>query len=208
MASSAPQRAFPIAFILLAWAATVVVASASGFLYLLPGPAIAGLVALGVSIPAIAYFRSPALQHRAERFGLRIITLFHAWRIVAALLFFHFGAQGLLPERFVLHAAWGDLIAGFAALLVVALPFSRSRYWAMHLFGMADFLLAVGTGLYFTLVASAEMDAIRELPLALIPLFGVALSGASHLIAFDLLRRGRGLPDQPFASITSAAREK
>jgi hypothetical protein len=115
---------------------------------------------------------------------------------VAALLFFYFGGLGLLPERFVLHAAWGDLIAGLAALGVVALPFAISRYLAVHLFGFADFLLAVGTGLYFTLVDPPAMDAIRSLPLALIPLFGVGISGATHIIAFDLMRRARELSDE------------
>jgi hypothetical protein len=38
-----------------------------------------------------------------------------------------------------------------------------------------------------------RMAAITTLPLALIPLFGVGISGATHLIAFDMLRKGRGL---------------
>lgn len=180
--------------ILLAWAAAVAIAAYAGLLHLLPGPAIAMLVGGGIAVPTLAYLRSAALQSWVEQIGLRNLTLFHVWRIAAALLFFHFGAQGLLPERFVLHAAWGDLIAGLAALLVVLLPFSRRNYLAMHLFGMADFLLAVGTGLIFTLIAPREIDAIRDLPLAMIPLFGVGLSGATHLIAFDLLRRRRGMP--------------
>ncbi len=37
------------------------------------------------------------------------------------------------------------------------------------------------------------MDAICSLPLALIPLYGVGALGASHLMAFDLLRRGVGV---------------
>jgi hypothetical protein len=31
--------------------------------------------------------------------------------------------------------------------------------------------------------------AVAALPLALVPLFGAGLSGASHLVSFDLLRR-------------------
>jgi hypothetical protein len=37
------------------------------------------------------------------------------------------------------------------------------------------------------------MAPIAILPLALIPLFGVGISGATHLMAFDMLRRGVGL---------------
>jgi hypothetical protein len=35
------------------------------------------------------------------------------------------------------------------------------------------------------------MASIAAFPLALIPLFGVGVSGASHLIAFDVMRRQR-----------------
>jgi hypothetical protein len=61
----------------------------------------------------------------------------------------------------------------------------------MHRFGFADFVVAVGTGLAFTLLLDPRMAPITALPLALIPLFGVGISGATHIIAFDMLRRGR-----------------
>lgn len=173
----------------------MVAASLTGVLQAVPGPAIALLVATGIIVPALAYFRSARIRASVEAFGVRNLTLLHAWRIGAAFLFFHYGAQGLLPDRFVLHAAWGDLVAGLAALAVALTCFSRSRYLAVHAFGLADFILAVGTGLYFTLFAPEAIAAILELPLVLIPLFGVGISGATHLIAFDLLLRRRGLPD-------------
>jgi hypothetical protein len=37
------------------------------------------------------------------------------------------------------------------------------------------------------------MAGIQTLPLALIPLYGVGISGASHIMAFDLLRRRVGI---------------
>ena len=46
----------------------------------------------------------------AEALGLRALTVFHVWRIAAALLFFWYGARHLLPETFVRDAAWGDKI--------------------------------------------------------------------------------------------------
>jgi hypothetical protein len=95
-----------------------------------------------------------------------------------------------LPDLFVRNAAWGDLIAGTLALALAFLPASRSGYWTFHLFGFADFVLAVGTGLMFTLADDPRMAPIITLPVALIPLFGVGISGATHLMAFDLLRRG------------------
>lgn len=75
----------------------------------------------------------------------------------------------------------------------LALPvLGRARFLAFHLFGLADFVLAVGTGLAFSLADDRQMATIATFPLVMIPLFGVGVSGASHIIALDLLRRGRG----------------
>ena len=85
------------------------------------------------------------------------------------------------------------MIAGVLAPLVVTLaPRSRAGYRTAHVVGLADFELAVGTGLTFSLLADARTETIALFPLALIPLFGVTLSGATHRAAFDLLRRGHG----------------
>ncbi|MBX9859984.1 MAG: hypothetical protein K2Y20_10400 [Sphingomonas sp.] len=171
------------------WGGGVAIAASTGLLAQVPPRAIAGLVVLGVTLPTLAYATNAAARQWVENFGIRRLTLFHSWRIVAAILFFGYSAAGLLPPLFVERAAWGDLIAGLLAVAVVAMPFARWRYAAMHVFGSIDFVTAVGTGLYFTLSDPASMLQIRYLPLALIPMFGVALSGATHLIAFDLLRR-------------------
>lgn len=136
-----------VATVLAAWGGGVAVAASTGLLAQVPPRAVAGLVVLGVAVPTLAHFINPAVRHWVEAFGLRRLTLFHAWRIVAAVLFFGYGAAGLLPPLFVERAAWGDLIAGVLAVVVVALPFARWRYAAMHVFGLVDFVTAVGTGL-------------------------------------------------------------
>lgn len=105
----------------------------------------------------------------------------HVWRIHAALAFYYFGSQGLLPPLFVILAGTGDLIAGVLALYVVTVnPASRRAYTAFHVIGMADFIVAVGTGLTFSLLSDARMETIALFPLALIPLFGVTVSGAAR----------------------------
>lgn len=182
-----------LAWVLGIWAIAVAVAAQSGLLELIYPPLIGPMVGVGIVAPTMAYFTSSRLRSYIEAIGLRPLTLIHIWRIPAALLFFWYGAHGLLPETFVRHAAWGDLIAGMIAVSLVFVRPSRGAYWFMHLFGFADFLLAVGTGLTFTLLNDPRMSPIRELPLALIPLFGVGVSGATHVMAFDLLRRGKGV---------------
>jgi hypothetical protein len=172
------------------WAAAVVLAAGSGALARLWLPAIAGLVALGIILPTIWYFFAQGGRAWADSIGLRAITALHVWRIPAALMFFWYGLQGELPTLFWVLAGTGDLIAGLWALAVTLRPgATRAAYVRMHRFGFADFVVAVGTGLTFTLLLDPRMAPIAALPLALIPLFGVGISGASHLIAFDMLRR-------------------
>lgn len=179
-----------VAATLLIWLAAVVAASGLGLLAEIPLPLFGGLVAIGIALPTAAYFALPALRAWAERVGIRALTLLHVWRIPAALVFFEYGAADLLPAEFVRNAAWGDLAAGTLAAFVFTLPEWRAKYWAVHLFGFADFVLAVGTGLLLSLTAAPLMGNIATFPIVLIPLFGVGLSGAAHIITLDLLRRG------------------
>lgn len=176
------------------WAVAVAGLSAGGVFAALPPQLFAGLVAALLLGATSVYVLNPVLRGGVERFGLRRLSALHVWRIPAALAFFHYGAQDLLPPVFVALAGWGDMLAGVMALGVVLFwPRSRRAYWAFHIVGMADFVLAVGTGLTLMLLADPRMETITLFPMALIPLFGVTLSGATHIAAFDMLRRRKGM---------------
>lgn len=179
--------------VLAIWGLGVAVAAETGVYRAMPPLLLAPMIALGIVVPVIVYAMSGSFRAYIEAIGLRSLTAFHIWRIGAALLFFWYGAHNLLPEIFVQDAGWGDLIAGFLALGVLLLPESRNRYLAFHIFGFADFVVAVGTGLTFFLLNDPRMSAIQTLPMALIVLYGVGISGASHIMAFDLLRRRSGI---------------
>ncbi len=179
--------------VLIVWALAVVVAAEVGVYRAVYPLWLAGLIALGIVVPVVAYALSRMFRAYIETIGLRALTAFHIWRIVAALIFFWYGAHDLLPEAFVRNAGWGDFIAGLLALGVTLLPKTRNRYLVFHLFGFADFVVAVGTGLICFLLNDPRMSGIQTLPMALIPFYGVGISGASHLMAFDLLRRRPGL---------------
>jgi hypothetical protein len=184
--SSAAQ--FAVTAVVAVWFAAVVLAATEDWLRLLPGPGIASFVAISVVLPYGAFRSIPSVQDVVSRIGLEKLTLLHMWRIGAALQFFVLGAQGKLPPAFWILAGFGDLIAGsLAATRLRPIPWLSLR--RIHAFGMIDFVIAVGTGLTFTLLEDPRMDAIRDLPTALIPFFGVGLSGATHLIAFHLLGR-------------------
>lgn len=179
--------------VLIVWALAVAAAAEVGVYRAVYPLWLAGLIALGIVVPVVAYALSRMFRAYIETIGLRALTAFHIWRIVAALIFFWYGAHDLLPEAFVRNAGWGDFIAGLLALGVTLLPKTRNRYLVFHLFGFADFVVAVGTGLICFLLNDPRMSGIQTLPMALIPFYGVGISGASHIMAFDLLRRRPGL---------------
>lgn len=174
------------------WGAGVVAASQSGALGAMARaymPAYAGLVALGIAVPTAGYFAAPAVRRAVDAIGLRRMTLFHVWRIPAGALFLYYGAIGELPLLFALLAGFGDILAGLGAATLLRGAATPRRLRRVHLFGFADFIIAVGTGLTFTLLGDPLMATLTTLPMALIPLFGVGLSGASHIVALTALRR-------------------
>jgi hypothetical protein len=124
-----------------------------------------------------------------DAIGLRRLTLFHIWRIPAGVLFLYYGATGGLPLAFALIAGVGDILAGLGASTLLASDATIERLRRIHRFGFADFVTAVGTGLAFTLFGDPLMATLTTLPMALIPLFGVGLSGATHIVALYSMRR-------------------
>ncbi len=192
------HAASPVPNVLIAatavWLAAVIIAAQSGTLAALgkvfmPGYAL--LVAIGIAMPVAAYFTAPYVRRTVDAVGLHRLTLLHIWRIPAALMFFYYGLQGELPGLFWMLAGVGDLMAGAYAATLLWRPRTAANYRAVHVFGFADFVVAVSTGLTFTLLQDPRMALLTTLPMALIPLFGVGLSGASHIVALTLLRQAR-----------------
>jgi hypothetical protein len=179
------REVFEAAF---AWGAAVAAASASGLLAKLPPRLVAPLIVGGIALPTIAYARSPRLKALAREIGVHDLSLFHTWRVVGTAAFLYYGSRDELPPAFVRNAAWGDLATSVFALGLQVLPRNRAVYTAFHIFGFADFVAALATGRTLALRGDPRMRTLATFPLAMIPLFGVGLSGAAHLIAFDVLR--------------------
>jgi hypothetical protein len=177
--------------ILAAWGAGVAAVAHAGVLKAIEPVYYGPLVALGIITPYLVYILTPAVRRYFDAVGLYPLTLWHVWRIPAALAFFWYGFHDQLPPAFWILAGVGDFAAGLYAATLLRGPANDETYLRIHRFGFADFVVAVGTGLAFTLIDDPRMETIRELPMVLIPLFGVGISGASHLIAFDMLRRKR-----------------
>lgn len=183
------------AWLLLAWfgayAALAVAASWLGVFANISANYFALTVVTATAALSVAYFRSFSVRMLAERLGPYKLAGFHVWRIPAGLAFLYYGAQGWLPEVFVVLAGWGDILAGTLAAVLMLLQRSARMAAGFHVIGFADFIVAVGTGVTLTLFAPASMTAVVDLPIALIPLVGVPLSGATHIAAFHIIWRGR-----------------
>ncbi len=169
------------------WAIAMTLASVLGLLTRLPLPSIALFVIASFAILLLLYYRNPSVTQYVASLNPRHLVLFHLWRIVAGLAFLHYGSQSLLPERFVINAGYGDLAVGFLVPIVLLSHRTTAQYIAFHLFGLLDFVVAVGTGLIFTLLQIPLMENIAAFPIVLIPLFGVPLTGASSIMAIDAL---------------------
>jgi len=108
------------------WGLPVAIGSYAGLFERFPAPLFALLVSVGITIPVVVYYRNSVFRAYIQALHLNYLTLFHLWRIPAALAFFYYGSQHLLPPTFVHNAAWGDLIAGTLVLPVLMLPQNRS----------------------------------------------------------------------------------
>ncbi len=151
----------------------------------------APLVVAGISIPTVVYYRNEHLRAYISSINLKYLVLFHLWRIPAGLTFLYYGSQHLLPRQFVLNAGYGDLLVGFLVPVVLMLRGGVRKYIVFELIGLLDFVVAVGTGLTFNLLRVPLQANIATFPIALIPLYGVCVTGALSIMTLDILLRKR-----------------
>ncbi len=139
----------------------------------------------------LSYFLIPSIRALGSQLGPYGLAGFHVWRIPAALTFLYYGSQGWLPEIFVTLAGWGDMLAGILAAIVLLAPRSTIFIAGFHIIGFTDFIIAVGTGVTLNAIAPESMANIVFLPVSLIPLIGVPISGATHIAALHILATRR-----------------
>ncbi len=173
------------------WAAAVFVAGYYGVFTKVGRIWIPPLVVAGITIPVLVYYRNESFRSYIWSIDLKYLTVFHLWRIAAGLWFLYCGSQNLLPEQFVNKAAYGDLAVGFLVPIVLMLRRGRGKYLVFHLFGLLDFVVAVGTGLTLTVLKVPLMENIATFPTVLIPLYGVCVTGALSIMTLDRLIRRR-----------------
>jgi hypothetical protein len=126
------------------------------------------------------------------------LTVPHALRVVGV-VFLLVMARGALPAAFALPAGLGDVAVGVAAPFVAwRLARSPGRAGAaagavrFHALGLLDLAVALSLGFLLgtplLLGGTPSTDALRLLPLALVPTGAVPLAIALHLVALRRLR--------------------
>ena len=126
------------------------------------------------------------------------LALPHTLRVVGV-LFLIVMAQGHLPAAFALPAGLGDIAVGVAAPFVARrLARAPRRAGAVtgavrfHLLGLLDLIVAVSIGFllgpFGPLEVTPSTEALRLLPLALIPTAPVPLALALHIVSLRRLR--------------------
>ena len=127
------------------------------------------------------------------------------YRVLGA-MFLALWTQNRMPGEFALPAGTGDVIVGLAAPIVAWLnathsPSARNATIAWNIFGVADLVIAVGSGFlsspspYQMLAFDRPNELIVEYPFVLVPAFFVPLSIILHALSLWKLRRAdRDLP--------------
>lgn len=176
-----------IVILLTIWGVASFLLGYFGFFNFIPRPLFGLCVMLILATLVVLYFKNKTFQHYSNQIPLKSIALFHSWRIFAGWIFLSYSDR--LPETFVNNAAYGDIIAGFLGLGVLIVGQTKLNYYIFNVLGLIDFFLAVGTGLFLTFAMDPKMDSIIQLPLIMIPLFGVPISGYTHFISLYRLRK-------------------
>lgn len=174
-----------IALILIFWGAGSFLLGFFNIFSLIPRPLFGVLIASILLVLIIIYQSKPSFRTFSDSIPLKGIALFHVWRIFAGWIFISY--TGRLSEAFINNAAYGDIISGILAAAVFVFGRTKLSYYIFNIIGSLDFIIAVGTGVFLTITGNNEMVQIIQLPLIMIPLFGVPLSGFTHFISLKRL---------------------
>lgn len=187
--------------VLLLWFVAVFAAAHAG-VFLNPPGRPPGAVGLAFGLPLLGFLLVflglPRFRAAASAVPPVLLVAVHGWRCVGMgfiMAYYHH----LLPPGFAWPAGLGDmavaLAAPYIALRVARDPayLASTPFWVWNLFGMADFIAAVGLGVAHQAApqffhASVTTGLMQELPFALIPCFFVPLIAMTHII---MVHQGR-----------------
>jgi hypothetical protein len=182
--------------IVIAWLSTVFILASADVFASSPSTQVP-VIALGISIPIAAglaaWSASPRVRELAGAVPLPWMIGVQLYRAVGAVFLIAMVGNSI-PEEFALPAGVGDVLVGLTAPAVAYAVYkgvrsSRSLAVGWNVLGIADLVLAVGTGfltspsVFQILSTDAPNFAITRFPLVLIPTFLVPISIILHFFA-------------------------
>jgi hypothetical protein len=177
------------------WFFAAILAGRSLVLQRLPPFAVPGIVLTLTAFLLLLYFVVAPFRAWVDEINVRRIVLLHVTRFVG-IAFLVLYQRGELPYAFAVPGGIGDIVVATFALPVALAPLEpillrrALRIWNMV--GLVDIVLVVATAARLNLADPAQMHALTELPLSLLPTFLVPLLVASHVIIFFRLAREQG----------------
>ena len=171
--------------VLLGWLCFAI--GLAGWFHNASAPAVAATVWTLTALALIACWKIGPIGVWALNVDLRWLVLFHLLRLVAGVYFLVLCQRATLPCAFAMRAGWGDIIVAVLTLAVVAAmrtEFAKTLLLIWNTIGLLDIIFVVFSALRFGLTDWQSMQALRELPLSLLPTFLVPLIIASHVLIF------------------------
>lgn len=184
------------------WIGLAAAAGAAGFIAISrPFPMIGPFFAAPLLAAVIASF-SPSARAAMLGLPLRLMIGLNIGRVFAV-LFLLLETEGRLAGPFPFFAAWGDIITGAGALLLLliarrddALPTGVTTVW--NLFGIADLVSAISLGVMSAegsplqvFTTSPGSAAMQQLPWSFVPTVLVPFWLILHAIIWVKLRQRR-----------------
>ncbi|HTQ31703.1 MAG TPA: hypothetical protein VMI53_10890 [Opitutaceae bacterium] len=182
----------PLPRFLLLLAAWGLAATAAGVFHLffrVPPFVIPVLVASLTTALTVAALRPTWIGDAVGQIRLRPLLAIHLVRFIG-FYFLWLHTQGRLPAEFADRAGWGDIVAAAGALGLLFWPDGpgfRRALAVWNVIGLADLVVAVGTGGWLSFVRHGSMAELRVLPMVLVPLWLVPMAMSSHFVIFRRL---------------------
>jgi hypothetical protein len=174
-----------VTLVLLAWLCFAV--GLAGWLHNASAPAVAATVWTLTALVLLACWKIGPIRAWVLNVNLRCLVLFHLTRLFAGAYFLVLCQRAQLPCAFATSAGWGDIIIAVLTLAVVAAmrtEFAKTLLLIWNTIGLIDIIFVVFSALRFGLTDWQSMQALRELPLSLLPTFLVPLIIVSHVLIF------------------------
>ena len=171
-------------------------------------------ILLGVAVPVVI---GSALLSRSSTARRLTAAIPAHWSLAAqaprvfGLTFLVLLAQHKLPAVFAYRAGYGDILVGIAAPLV-AYAFRSGRPWSrrvavgFNLFGLADLVVAIGTGVLAApgpmrqIFSIPSTELMTALPMVMVPVFLVPLFTLIHLFSLRQLLHEARNPERATSS--------